>query len=544
MDPYAPYPLNLVRDWFHRRRWWVRLALAVVLVPWFGHFAYTRWTGKPGRPLNLYGTDPTDWDAVLPVPDPAVDRTSEMVAAIQSLPALPSPPVPTTAPAGMTWVPTSDSAESLSSQVSATGRSLGAPGATAPPPPSFAFDPGCARYGEWKPQDRYHLQQIISYLEQPATSAALDRIRSLAGQPYCLSHSSSGMGGPAGGALGSVRQVAMLLTSRARCHIAHKRDFAAALQDIETVMRLAEDAERERILISVLTGLAVRGLACSEVSLWETEFDLSADQRRQVAEMIRRHQIDVAALATASLEVELRSTSFYLDRSYTKDAGENGWMVLHSRKPGLDWLACENLLSPFFDDRLETLRRLNHIQNDARRIMAEHIESRFETDLSAERESTRHIPTSPWLSFVARPPADLQGVWHLRRANARAAAAITIHAIEAYRRRHGAYPAELSSLVPETLASLPPDPCSRSQAPLGYRLDETEGYVLYSVGIDGQDDGGIKTSGGWRDGDWVFATRRRGLDEVEEWILSPVGSRKPQTPQTSPAPTSQRRMRQ
>ena len=47
MEPYAPYPLNLVRDWLHRRRWWIRLVIALVLVPYFGHFVYTRWTTMP-----------------------------------------------------------------------------------------------------------------------------------------------------------------------------------------------------------------------------------------------------------------------------------------------------------------------------------------------------------------------------------------------------------------------------------------------------------------------------------------------------------------
>lgn len=541
MDPYAPYPLNLVRDWLHRRRWWVRLALAVVLVPWFGHFAYTRWTGKPVKPLDLYGVHPTAWDAVLSVPGPAVDRTRDMVAAIQSLPPLPTVPVPTTVPAGMAWVPASNSAESLSSQVSTPGRSLGAPNAVAPPAPSFTVEPDCALCGEWKPQDRYHLQQIISYLEQPATSAALEKIRSLAGQPYCLSHSSSGMGGPAGGALASVRQVAKLLTSRSRYCIAHKQDFAGALQDIDTALQLAADTEREHIIGSVLTGMAVRGLVCSEVSLWEKEFDLSTDQRRQVAELIQRHQIDAAALAIASSETEVQLARSVLDMLYTKDARENGWLVLHRQKRGLDWLACENLLSPFFDDRREMLGRLDLIQSDARKALTARPEEGLQTRLT--QTFTERFPTTPRLSFVAPATGPCEMLSFLLHANAYGAAVITIHAVEAYRRRHGAYPSELSSLVPEMLASLPPDPCSRSQAPLRYRLDETEGYVLYSVGIDGQDQGGIAPPGGSGAEDWVFSRRRSSLDTIEEWILSPAGSQKPQASQTSPSPAGYRRMR-
>ncbi|NLE57299.1 MAG: hypothetical protein GX616_02985 [Planctomycetes bacterium] len=539
MTPYAPYPLSLVRDWFDRRRWWIRLALAAVLVPWFGYFAYTRCTGQPARPFDPDGVSPAVWDGILTLPDPAVDRTRDMVAAIQSLPPLPTVQVPTTAPAGMAWVPASYRAESLSSQASALGRSLGAPGAVTPPTPSFAVDPDCALCGEWKPQDRYHLQQIISYLEQPATSVALARIRPLIGQPYCLSHSSSGMGGPAGGALGGVRQVAKLLTSRARYHIAHKRDFAAALQDIDTALQLAADTEREHTIISVLTGMAVRGLACSEVCLWEKEFNLSADQRREVIQMVQRHQIDVAALATASFELELRLTCSNLDMLYTKDVGGNGWLVLHSRKPGLDWLACENLLSPFFDDRRETLRRLDLIQRDARKAFAAHLDDGLRIELLQQTSREPEcFPTCPWLVFVTQATRSFEMSRFICHANANGAAVITIHAIEAYRHRHGAYPAELSALVPEMLDSLPPDPCSRHQAPLRYRLDETEGYVLYSVGSDGQDEGGIAPPGGSGAADWVFPKRRSNLDTIEEWILAPAGTQRPQSTQASPAPSS------
>ncbi len=61
-------------------------------------------------------------------------------------------------------------------------------------------------------------------------------------------------------------------------------------------------------------------------------------------------------------------------------------------------------------------------------------------------------------------------------------------AVEAYRREKGALPENLEALCPEYLDSVPTDPCSG--APLLYRLTET-GYTIYSVGMNGADDGGI-----------------------------------------------------
>jgi hypothetical protein len=54
--------------------------------------------------------------------------------------------------------------------------------------------------------------------------------------------------------------------------------------------------------------------------------------------------------------------------------------------------------------------------------------------------------------------------------------------------RHGKLPSSLKVMVPELLAAVPWD--YMSGRPLCYRLKEDGSYVLYSVGLDGKDDGG------------------------------------------------------
>ena len=64
--------------------------------------------------------------------------------------------------------------------------------------------------------------------------------------------------------------------------------------------------------------------------------------------------------------------------------------------------------------------------------------------------------------------------------------------VEAYRARHGAAPESLDDLVPEYLEAVPIDPASGKG--YGYRLlaDDPYGrtYLLYSLGVDGEDNGG------------------------------------------------------
>jgi hypothetical protein len=60
-------------------------------------------------------------------------------------------------------------------------------------------------------------------------------------------------------------------------------------------------------------------------------------------------------------------------------------------------------------------------------------------------------------------------------------------ALAAYRRDHGRYPEKLEALAPRYLAEVPNDLFS-GKAPI-YRPSDN-GYLLYSVGVNGRDEGG------------------------------------------------------
>ena len=60
-------------------------------------------------------------------------------------------------------------------------------------------------------------------------------------------------------------------------------------------------------------------------------------------------------------------------------------------------------------------------------------------------------------------------------------------ALAAYRADHGIYPVKLGDLVPKYVAEVPKDICNDSE--LHYR-QEADGFLLYSVGNNGRDDGG------------------------------------------------------
>lgn len=95
-------------------------------------------------------------------------------------------------------------------------------------------------------------------------------------------------------------------------------------------------------------------------------------------------------------------------------------------------------------------------------------------------------------------------------------AAAAMHALAAWRQERGKYPESLTELVPEYLPALPIDYGDRQ--PLRYRRLR-EHYLLYSIGNDGQDDGGIGPSWFTRSvglgSDIVFtAVRRQDLEDA------------------------------
>ncbi len=87
-------------------------------------------------------------------------------------------------------------------------------------------------------------------------------------------------------------------------------------------------------------------------------------------------------------------------------------------------------------------------------------------------------------------------------------------AIEIYRHAHGAAPVSLDDLVPEVLAELPRDPFAPDGRFRYRRLAEHHelpirgGYQLYSVGMDGRDDGGIEAvlCEAWKPEAWAWAS--------------------------------------
>ena len=103
-------------------------------------------------------------------------------------------------------------------------------------------------------------------------------------------------------------------------------------------------------------------------------------------------------------------------------------------------------------------------------------------------ESAHHVSVLRHLigTFISVKRLD-DAVWNER---ARQAALEVTLAAQMFRRDKGEFPESLDQLVPEDLEAVPLDPCDLNGGQLRYRRDDPNKAVVWSLGRDGNDDGG------------------------------------------------------
>ena len=203
------------------------------------------------------------------------------------------------------------------------------------------------------------------------------------------------------------------------------------------------------------------------------------------------------------------------------------WDLKKTRWPFEEWLS--PALAVFVAGRRETIERADafyeEIENQLRRPLWQREVPpvyRWLSNVSADRslESVRNLP---FTAFQLLPLCEDELMVQRRDG------VLTVIALERFRRRHGAWPTSLDVLTPDFLRDVPRDRFDGEA--LRYHLVDGE-PILYSVGVDRDDDGGraISDNTGYQnphnahswtqahlrsaardpeyDGDWVLWSRR------------------------------------
>ncbi|HWX20368.1 MAG TPA: hypothetical protein VN578_10760 [Candidatus Binatia bacterium] len=157
-----------------------------------------------------------------------------------------------------------------------------------------------------------------------------------------------------------------------------------------------------------------------------------------------------------------------------------------------------------YDDELANAQMVQASLEAARKARQEKALGRAFQQLDCEAAKLRqaHPRAGMWFG-VGTPDLTLRFFMRIELAEIQRSLLVTAIALKRYQVRHGAYPAELAQLVPEFLTEMPRDIIDGQ--PQRYRLNPDGSFRLYSVGVDGVDDGGDPTPSPEATRQWVRA---------------------------------------
>ena len=305
--------------------------------------------------------------------------------------------------------------------------------------------------------------------------------------------------------LAVLRQCARLLHLDTREAI-HIGDGARLTADLDAILNIADHASETPLVIADLiavsnVNLAVRILA----DVLHRQSDLLSDaQLRSLA----HHLASVGGGGPFRLQIAGERAFFedIVQRLYTDDGHGDGrpvpefLSILNSLGMGrlnlglydeinVGERAIMPALAAIVADRRDLMAKYDELMAETRSNGALSLWQRgefsVETKLVAMKASwpdrIRYLPLNLILPSLARASQILEYATQQRDA------ALTAVALELYRRQHGSWPTSLEALSPRFLPLVPRDRYDGHA--LKYRVTE-DGPVLYSVGVDRDDDGG------------------------------------------------------
>jgi len=305
------------------------------------------------------------------------------------------------------------------------------------------------------------------------------------------------------------------LVTHSRWAREHLRDPAAAVDDWLTGLRLSRQLQRQWPAASRRFAYSRGAFIADEMMLAAKEMGKAIDTAALAVEIDRI--IGPVRQPAALLEPSRIGLHCFLEQWYVREGGDWidvselaavwGWRLWLPWRPGRKPWRIWNLASPLFYD-LATARKLvdDHF---AAAAMCSNLVTCAEAEVKEPSSDAQVLSGFVW-SETSQTAALLTSYYCMR---GKLDAAVAMLAIHEYHRRNGDYPQSLDELMPDLLPRLPIDYADRR--PLRYRRTG-EGYVLYSIGPDGKDNGGEgdaewehRAASNYHNRDIVFSKIRR-----------------------------------
>lgn len=302
------------------------------------------------------------------------------------------------------------------------------------------------------------------------------------------------------------RRLSILLAFDARLAVG-EGDTDRAFQDLIAIAHLARQSANEPYIISALISMAIDSMFADEIArILRTNPDAFSEE--QLVELA--HANALTSNTSLNLLTERMIFDDILQRAYTDDGHGNGRMTAEgadllagleslfwreANQTNTSYRLVESAALPsmllLMNDRAEERSIYNSVIDRNEQVLAEGPQAigwmEYEEQLLAWRAS-RRIPV--FSAAEAVTPAMGQAVQSLFQHRMVEQAASTMLAIEVYRTRHGELPDSLDQLPVSLLPQQPQDAFAPGST-LRFIQGEHGGYVLYSIGADGNDDSGL-----------------------------------------------------
>jgi hypothetical protein len=436
---------------FRRRRRIITTFVYSSLLIWFAYIAVSRWHSVPADTSLAFVYDVPP-EALL---DPALDRTAQLLAALKGIPSGLFWTVPNVGPEYTGW------------------------------PAEGPIKPEEAVRGPWTPETLIHLSGDIDLLATPAVQEALTRLAAIEPGVCVLTRESRPQ----------MEDAQNLLWARAKYHHGGLHDIDAACDDLELLVRLAALCMTSPNWSGLACGSGAETKAEAEISRMVFENHLTRAQASRLITALKSNLPDDRALWQCYVNALTSEYLIVLERSYTVDNTDNGWLVLSwtdllmgdpsTNQPRLGLWNC---FSPLFNSRRTVAAKIAWVRRQLEAADKLSSPDAMQELARLERNVPFNVLDGPLFRWFASTSYSGERELFAKQIAFRRATIAAI-ALSAYRREHGEYPVSLHMLVGAYLDAVPLDPCSG--APLQYfRKPGKDDYVVYSVRMDLVDDGG------------------------------------------------------
>lgn len=372
--------------------------------------------------------------------------------------------------------------------------------------------------GKWN-TELPEVEEAIEYLDSTGVQAFMASLDTLQPRPFEMDTFDFGRGNVVTAI--ALRQVIPLLAAEAR-YATESGDAVRAWRSLRVMFWLVDETQSEAQSELGLSDLGVAwGSAEDFLGRAQTEAG-DAAHRLSLDESVRREWNSWLAARPrmsqawpAKMERMRREATRMVDGSFTLDEDGNGWLVVSSQTTSLWWSGSWalsgfggvsdkrsrlwNVFSAVYNDRRPVTRKMDELLTTVAELQdVAHMEARNRIErVRTGRAGGFNALDGPLFGSMLTPEvfgSQLQSDYEsMKRIDTVGDGVRIMLALRAYRDARGEFPQSLGDLSPQWLDPVPVDPFSAEEFLYDRRGDD---YILYSVGYDGEDDGG--RSGGRR----------------------------------------------